>query len=59
MSNDLTWVKESIEDCYNQSWQCRPDPYFLSENCLKIQLFGAELILSKEGTWFISDTSGG
>jgi len=59
MTKDLTWVKESIEDCYNQTWKCLPEPYSLTEECLKIQLFGAELVLSKEGTWFISDTSGG
>lgn len=59
MSKDLAWVKEAINDCYDQTWTCLPEPYHLDETTLKIQLFGAELVLSSDGTWFISDTSGG
>ena len=59
MHNDLIWVKEAINDCYEQTFKCLPEPYHIDSDCLKIQLFGAELVLLSNGKWFISDTSGG
>lgn len=37
----------------------RPSPYKDKENTVAIQFCGWEVILNKDGTYFLSDTTGG
>lgn len=54
---DFEWILDSLVEAEEQR-QLFPT-WRRSSDCLAQQLWGIEIVLCPDGTWFVNDTSGG
>jgi hypothetical protein len=60
MTHPFEWLKEAEKEAVeNQHNPFIPYSFRFTEDSAHIQFWGCEVVLTKDGKWFMNDTSGG